>query len=146
MYVLNMRFYRKMKCIAFTRLVDPCHIWKYFQSASSSWTSPPWWRWAWSQWPAPCSRFCWWTINVGFVTQRIPEFERYKGLFIYRLKLVVSSSPLRHPCAGSSTRAQGHRTLIVPGACMAKPGFRKTFFQNRTDLQHCPGNRRSITG
>ena len=23
--------------------------------------------------------------NMGFVTQRIPEFERYKGLFIYRL-------------------------------------------------------------
>ena len=44
-------------------------------------------------------------------------------LTICRLKLVVSYSPLRHPCAGISTRAQGHRTHIVPGACMVKPGF-----------------------
>ena len=75
----------------------------------------------------------------GLLPYEFHSFERNKGLFIYRLKLAVSSSPLRHPCAGSSTRARGHHTLIVPGACMAKPGFRKTFFSNRTDFNIVQG-------
>ena len=69
---------------------------------------------------------------MGFVTLRIPEFERYKGLFIYRLKLVVPLHPSGILVLAAVRELKALARLLCPVPVWRSQVFERHF--SRTEL------------